>query len=102
MPTEAFARPWRWIVVHHDPGHSDEVFRDTFDTQLNHWPYRGEGEPPTAHYGAMEGVDAIQIEMCQRLYMEEGQPDGAPETPAFDDARQRLRRVLDALVQRLR
>ncbi len=56
----------------------------------------------TAHYGAMEGVDAIQIEMCQRLYMEEGHPDGAPDGPAFDAARQRLRRALGAVVKQLR
>jgi len=40
------------LLVGLDPGRSDEVFRETFDTQLNHWPYDGEGEPPTAHYGA--------------------------------------------------
>jgi hypothetical protein len=34
------------------PGPSDEAFRDAFDTQLNHWPYEGEGIPPAAHYGA--------------------------------------------------
>jgi immune inhibitor InhA-like protein len=35
-----------------DPGESDEVFREAFDTQLNLWPYAGEGMPPTVHYGA--------------------------------------------------
>jgi hypothetical protein len=40
------------LVAGFDPGRSDEVFRQAFDTQLNLWPYDGEGEPPTAHYGA--------------------------------------------------
>ena len=40
------------LLVGLDPGPSDDVFRDAFDTQLNHWPYMGEGEPPAAHYGA--------------------------------------------------
>ena len=35
-----------------DPGRSDEVFRENFDTQLNHWPYEGEAERPNASYGA--------------------------------------------------
>ena len=35
-----------------DPGESDEVFRAAFDTQLNLWPYAGEGTPPAVHYGA--------------------------------------------------
>jgi hypothetical protein len=39
-------------IVGLDPGRSDEVFRRAFDTQLNHWPYDGEGEPPAAPYGA--------------------------------------------------
>ncbi len=39
-------------LVDLDPGSSDESFRDAFDTQLNHWPYEGEGMPPAAHYGA--------------------------------------------------
>jgi hypothetical protein len=39
-------------VTGFDPGRSDEVFREAFDTQLNHWPYQGEGVPPAADYGA--------------------------------------------------
>jgi hypothetical protein len=39
-------------LVGFDPGQSDEIFREAFDTQLNHWPYNGEGEPPASHYGA--------------------------------------------------
>ena len=40
------------LVTDFDPGRSDEIFREAFDTQLNYWPYDGEGEPPTANYGA--------------------------------------------------
>jgi N-formylglutamate amidohydrolase len=55
----------------------------------------------TAHYGDFEGVDAIQIEMCQRLYMDESRPEGATALPLFDEARQTLRRVLGAVVEAL-
>ncbi len=35
-------------------------------------PYKG--GYITAHYGQLPGVDALQIEMCQRLYMDESDP----------------------------
>jgi N-formylglutamate amidohydrolase len=55
----------------------------------------------TAHYGEMEGVDAIQIEMCQRVYMDESRPAGAPEQPRFAAARDRLRPIIAAVAERL-
>jgi N-formylglutamate amidohydrolase len=56
----------------------------------------------TAHYGEMDGVDAIQIEMCQRTYMDESQPSGAPERRLFARARERLRPIVAAVAGRLR
>jgi N-formylglutamate deformylase len=55
----------------------------------------------TAHYGGLDDVDAIQIEMCQRVYMDEARPAGATDEPRFAAARALLRTVLTALVARL-
>lgn len=55
----------------------------------------------TAHYGEMEGVDAIQIEMCQRVYMDEARPEDAPEQPLFGQVRERLRPIIRSVANRL-
>jgi N-formylglutamate amidohydrolase len=47
-------------------------------------------------------VEAIQIEMAQRVYMEEGNPESATQRPRFAAARAMLRRVLGGLAARLR
>lgn len=55
----------------------------------------------TSHYGALAGVEAIQIEMCQRVYMDEARPAGAVERSRFAEARGRLRRVFSRLAAAL-
>ena len=55
----------------------------------------------TAHYGDFEGVDAIQIEMCQRVYMDELMPEEGPRHRSFDIAGNALRRVFTALAARI-
>lgn len=62
-------------------------------------PYKG--GYITDHYGRMEDVDAIQIEMCQRVYMEEDRPAEAPEKQRFFEARERLKKVFTELLARL-
>lgn len=47
----------------------------------------------THNYGQMEGVDALQIEMVQRVYMDEATPEGAPDASLFAEAKQRLEAV---------
>ena len=56
----------------------------------------------TRHYGAISGVDAIQIEMAQRVYMDEKRPADAIGEPLFADARERLRLTLAQLAEQLR
>lgn len=53
----------------------------------------------TDHYGRLEDIEAIQIEMCQRVYMEEGQPSGALAHPRFEITRCLLRQVFAELLQ---
>lgn len=52
----------------------------------------------TAHYCSIEGVQTLQIEMCQRLYMTEGEPAGASAEPRFRAFQQLLRGVFKDIV----
>lgn len=63
-------------------------------------PYKG--GYITDHYGRQDGVEAIQIEMAQRVYMDEADPAGGPGHPRFAQARRMLRRVLAQLAEALR
>ncbi len=63
-------------------------------------PYKG--GYTTDHYPVVSGVQTLQIEMCQRLYMTEGQPDGAPATAHFKQFQQKLRRVLETIADAVR
>jgi len=62
-------------------------------------PYKG--GYITDHYGRLPGVEAIQIEMCQRVYMDEDDPDNGTRHPRFGLARLTLTRVFTALAARV-
>lgn len=62
-------------------------------------PYKG--GYITDHYGRQRGVEAIQIEMAQRVYMDECDPLGGPEHPRFAAAQHQLLRVLGQLAEQL-
>ncbi len=62
-------------------------------------PYKG--GYITDHYGRLPGVDAIQIEMCQRVYMSEDDPAGGLRHPGFAVAKQALRRIFISLAARV-
>lgn len=55
----------------------------------------------TRHYGAMDNVEACQIEMAQRVYMDEDDPQHGPDHDRFDATRQILRRVIGGVIARL-
>ncbi|HSN70644.1 MAG TPA: N-formylglutamate amidohydrolase, partial [Steroidobacteraceae bacterium] len=60
-------------------------------------PYKG--GYITDHYGRLEDIEALQIEMCQRLYMDETAPaDEAPSAPRFTAMRERLYDVFERIV----
>lgn len=59
-------------------------------------PYKG--GYITHHYGQQPGVDALQIEMVQRVYMDEAHPQGAAGSPEFAAAKQRLQTVFAGLI----
>lgn len=58
-------------------------------------PYKG--GYITAHYPSIDGVQTLQIEMCQRLYMTEGHPAGARHQQQFADFGRTLRGVFEAI-----
>jgi N-formylglutamate amidohydrolase len=60
-------------------------------------PYKG--GYITAHYCSLAGVQSLQIEMCQRLYMTEGQPERASADPRFAPFQQRLRSVFTGIAE---
>jgi len=62
-------------------------------------PYKG--GYITDHYGRLPGVDAIQIEMCQRVYMAEDDPAGGLGHPSFAVAKRALRRIFLSLAARV-
>ena len=62
-------------------------------------PYKG--GYITEHYGRLPGVAALQIEMAQRVYMDEADPAGAHGHPRFAAAGRALRAVFEGLVATL-
>lgn len=84
------------------PGLTDAVeqcYRDVGFKVVRNSPYKG--GYITHHYGQREGVDALQIEMVQRVYMEEGSPESATGSAHFVEARQRLREVFTQALSKL-
>lgn len=63
-------------------------------------PYKG--GYITEHYGRLPGVAALQIEMAQRVYLDEAVPERAHAHPRFAEAQRELREVFAALVKTLR
>lgn len=62
-------------------------------------PYKG--GYITDHYGRQDGVEAIQIEMAQRVYMDEDDPPGGPQHPRFAATQSQLQRVFGRLAAAL-
>jgi N-formylglutamate amidohydrolase len=63
-------------------------------------PYKGGYN--TAHYGARTEVEAVQIEMCQRCYMDEADPDGGPDHPRFSFMQSHITTIFEALAAHVR
>lgn len=62
-------------------------------------PYKG--GYITAHYPG-EGVQTLQIEMRQHLYMNEGEPQGAPALARFREFQSKLRSVFESIADAIR
>ena len=73
----------------------EAAFRAEHYKVVRNSPYKG--GYITDHYGSMAGVDALQIEMAQRIYMDEDQPGQALSHPRFAV----MRGVLEAVISRV-
>jgi N-formylglutamate amidohydrolase len=73
-----------WLI-----DHVAERFRDAGLAVSRNDPYKG--GYTTDHYGRMDGVESLQIEMCQRVYMDESDPSAALADPKFEKTRGLLR-----------
>lgn len=81
-----------------------ELARATFAAEklkvsLNH-PYKG--GYITAHYPQVPGVQTLQVEMCQHLYMKEGEPAHAASQPKFHDFQRLLHRIFEGIADAVR
>ncbi|CAN5362498.1 N-formylglutamate deformylase [soil metagenome] len=77
----------------------EEAFTTAGLTVSINEPYKG--GYTTEHYGRLPDVDALQIEMCQRVYMNEADPAGAPDHPRFAAAGALLQGIFERFVEDL-
>jgi N-formylglutamate amidohydrolase len=70
----------------------EAVYRDSGFRVVRNAPYKG--GYTTHHYGGMDGVDALQIEMVQRVYMDETDPTRGIDAAA----RRRIAEIFRVLV----
>lgn len=80
-----------WLI-----DHVAERFREADLKVSYNDPYKG--GYITDHYGQIDGVEALQIEMCERLYMDEADPVGALAHPNFEKMRGVLRDLFASLL----
>jgi N-formylglutamate deformylase len=78
----------------------ERTFQDAGYAVTCNDPYKG--GYITAHYGQMPEVEAVQIEMCERVYLDEDDPAGALAHPQFGAARARIREVIQGVCAEIR
>ncbi|MBU6470602.1 MAG: N-formylglutamate amidohydrolase, partial [Gammaproteobacteria bacterium] len=76
---------------------ADAAFRAQGFRVARNRPYKG--GYITDHYGKRDMVEALQIEMCERVYMDEQDPVGALQHPRFLPAKQQIRSVMLAVCE---
>lgn len=74
---------------------AEQAFRTQGYRVVRNHPYKG--GYITEHYGKMAQVEALQIEMCERVYMDEGDPAGALSHPNFGPSKTKIRAVMQAV-----
>lgn len=74
---------------------ADTAYRAQGFKVVRNKPYKG--GYITDHYGMMPEVEALQIEMCERVYMDENDPAGALQHPRYEPAKARIRSVIEKL-----
>lgn len=85
-----------------------DVFMNLVEDQFKKFRYHTaqndffDGGYTTALYGANPRIEAMQIEMRQRMYMEEGNPYDALYKPQFSQTKQDITDMFDMLVTDMR
>jgi N-formylglutamate deformylase len=74
---------------------TEQAFRAQGYRVVRNNPYKG--GYITEHYGKMPQVEALQIEMCERVYMDESDPAGALRHPHFGPAQRQIRAALQVV-----
>lgn len=74
---------------------ADTAFRAQGFRVARNRPYKG--GYITDHYGKQDTVEALQIEMCERVYMDEQDPAGALMYRGFVPAKKQIQSVLQAV-----
>lgn len=74
---------------------ADTAYRAQGFKVVRNKPYKG--GYITDHYGKMPDVEALQIEMTERVYMDENDPAGALQHPHYAPAKARIRTVIENL-----
>ena len=67
---------------------------------VRNWPYKG--GYITDHYGKMDSIESLQIEMVQRVYMDEDDPGAAVASGRFTCAKAMLENVFTAIAAAFR
>lgn len=67
---------------------------------VRNYPYKG--GYITAHYGSQPDVESLQIEMAQRVYMDENDPGSAVASERFSRAKELLMEVFEDVARGLR
>ncbi|HET6725280.1 MAG TPA: N-formylglutamate amidohydrolase [Gammaproteobacteria bacterium] len=80
-----------WLI-----DHVADRFREADLAVSYNDPYKG--GYITDHYGRMDGVEALQIEMCERIYMDEDDPQAALSNTRFEKMRGVLRDLFASLL----
>lgn len=77
-----------------------DLFREQGLVVSVNQPYKG--GYTTVHYCSLANVQTLQIEMCQRLYMVEGVPQGTVGQTRFLEFQRRLERIFTGIADAVR
>jgi len=74
---------------------AEQAFRTQGYRVVRNHPYKG--GYITEHYGRLAKVEALQVEMCERVYMDESDPASGLNHHNFGPAKSRIHAVMQAL-----
>jgi N-formylglutamate deformylase len=79
---------------------AEKAFKTANLRMVRNNPYKG--GYITEHYGQMSKVAALQVEMCWRLYMDEGHPQQGLQHPRFRAFKKTLEGIFSSLIAQIK